>query len=226
MSCSHRYTGFGCHFYVAEGSFSLKFIWQKSLKGFLFNICVWGPGSLMQTHIDQQYWSSGNCCFQLEENTVILMHKYVKGWYEVYQPFSNWTWTWFCRKDKGWFLSSPLLKCLHRAKQNLTLSVAGLHWYYRITSLIQSSREELDSKVSDSDLWSVRSGAICVLLCSPSLLYWLHSASAWWPCTAPSRLVHLNERRKVCHLLCTTAAKTPHNTNSKSELSCQQLPFT
>lgn len=42
--------------------------------------------------------------------------------------------------------------CLYRADQNLTLSVASLHQYHRITSLIQSSREELDSEVSDSDL--------------------------------------------------------------------------
>lgn len=33
------------------------------------------------------------------------------------------------------------------------MAVAGLHRYKIITPLIQSSREELDSKVSDSDLW-------------------------------------------------------------------------
>lgn len=59
------------------------------------------------------------------------MNECMKGLYKVYQWFSNWTWTSFCRKDKGWFLSCHLFVFIRSwAKVDF---VASLHRNHRIT---------------------------------------------------------------------------------------------
>lgn len=67
----------------------------------------------------------------------------------------------------------------------MSLAIPGLHWYKIIIPPIQSSREDLDSQVNDSDLWKCQKWAhamdcftaplsytiICMCACVPSLLH-------------------------------------------------------
>lgn len=106
-------------------------------------------------------------------------------------------------------------------------SWAQLSWYKIITLLMQSSGEELDSKVSEWQ-WFVEmseAGSRCALLDSPSLLYHyldvlLHSVSTSWPYAAPSQcILKKGEGATICSVLLLTELH-----RILTELSCQQSP--
>lgn len=144
----------------------------------------------------------------------------------VYQLHLNWFW----RRGEGWFCSVQewglfFILSLYGAEHNLYF-VGSLHWCKIIIPPIQSSREDLEWKVGDSDLWKCQKWAhamhcftaplsytiMCMYACVLSLLHGYTRL--------PSQLVPHEERRKDYRLLCTAAAKIPQNRNSKTKLSC------